>query len=158
MKFVARFLSLTILAGAAIFLASCGSDGGETKSEEETQLEALSKTWTLTSAELDGDVRTADFTNMKLTLSGAFSAGGTYNYSLTGTTPTPSPWPRSGKWKFGSAVTSQMIRDPNSANELEMNYTLANGTLTISFTCVTCDFDGGGRVSSVEGPWVFVFN
>jgi hypothetical protein len=158
MKFVARFLSLTLLAGAALFYASCDGGDGDTKSDEEIQLEALSKTWTLTSAELDGDPRTADFTGMKLTLSGAFAAGGTYNYSITGTTPTPSPWPRNGTWKFGADVKSQMIRNPGSGGEnLEMNYSLSNGTLTISFTCTTCEFDGG-RVSSVNGPWIFIFN
>jgi hypothetical protein len=157
MKFVARFLSLTLLASAALFYASCDGGGEDTKSEEETQLESLSKTWTLQTATLDGAPRTADFNAMKLTLSGAFTAGGVYNYSITGTTPTPSPWKRSGTWKFGSSVATQIIRDPNTDDELEMNYSLSNGTLTISFTCETCDFDGG-RVSSVNGPWIFTFN
>src|SRR5688500_668851 len=107
MKFVARFLSLTLLTGAAFFYASCGGDDGETKSDEETQLDGVSKTWTLTDATLDGDPRFADFTNMKLTMLGTFSAGATYNYSITGTTPTPSPWPRTGTWKFGADVKTQ---------------------------------------------------
>jgi hypothetical protein len=161
MKLVARFLSLTLLAGAALFYASCDGGDGDTKSDEEIQLEALSKTWTLTDAELDNAPRFADFTGMKLTLSGAFTAGGTYNYSITGTTPTPSPWPRSGTWKFGADVKIHMIRNPGtgaSAENLEMNYSLSNGILTISFTCTDCNYDGGGRVSSVDGPWVFTFN
>jgi hypothetical protein len=158
MKLVARFLSLTLLAGAALFYASCDGGDGDTKSDEEIQLEALSKTWTMQTAELDSDPRAADFTGMKLTLSGAFAAGGTYNYSITGTTPTPSPWPRSGTWKFGADVKSQIIRDPNTGDELEMNYSLSNGVLTISFTCTDCNYSGGGRVSSVDGPWVFTFN
>ena len=69
MKLVTRFLSLLVLAGAAMFYSSCGGGGEDTKSEEEIQLEGLSKVWTLTSAELDGDERIADFDNMKLTLS-----------------------------------------------------------------------------------------
>jgi hypothetical protein len=155
MKFVARFLSLTLLAGSALFYASCGGDGGETKSEEETQLEALSKTWTLQTATLDTDPRTADFNAMKLTISGAFTAGGTYNYSITGSAPTPSPWPRTGTWKFGADVKSQLIRNPGTEN-LEVNYTLSGNTLTLEFECDGCDFDGG-RVASVDGVWKFTF-
>ena len=156
MKLVARFLSLTLLAGAALFYASCDGGGDDPKSDEEIQLEALSKTWTLTDAELDNAPRFADFSNMKLTLSGTFLSGATYNYSITGTTPTPSPWPRSGTWKFGADVKTQMIRTSNSEN-LPMDYTLSGNTLTIEFQCETCDFEGGGRVSSVNGNWVFVF-
>lgn len=156
MKFVARFLSLAVLAGAAMFIASCGPDDNETKSDEETQLEVLSKTWTLQSAFLDDVERTADFNAMKLTLSGAFSPGATYNYSITGTTPTPSPWPRSGTWKFGSDVKTQLIRTGNSEN-LPMTYGLNGNTLTIEFDCDGCDFDGEGRVASVDGEWKFTF-
>ena len=156
MKFVSRLLSFALLAGAALFYSSCGGDGGETKSEEQTQLEGLSKTWSLTSADLGGDPRTTDFPNLKLTLSGAFAAGGTYNYSFTGTTPTPSPWPRSGKWKFGSTISTQIIRDP-ATDAFPMEYSLSGNTLTIEFTCTACDYDGGSRVSSANGDWTFVF-
>jgi hypothetical protein len=157
MKFVARFLSLTLLAGAALFYASCGGDDGDTKSDEEIQLDALNKSWTLSSATFDDtDIRTADFNGMILTLSGTFSPGATYSYSITGTTPTPSPWPRTGTWKFGADVKTQMIRTSNSEN-LPMTYTLSGNTLTIEFNCEACEFAGGGRVSSVNGDWKFVF-
>lgn len=159
MKFVARFLSLAVLAGAAIFIASCGGDDTDPKSEEETQLELLSKTWTLTDAELDNTPRFADFPGMKLTLSGAFTSGGIYNFDITGTTPDPSPWPSDGTWKFGADVKTQMIRNPGSganAENLEMTYELSGNTLKISFRCEDCDFDGG-RVASVDGEWDFTF-
>jgi hypothetical protein len=167
MKLIARFLSLTLLAGAAVLYASCDGDGGETKSEQQIQLEALSKTWTLTGAELSGDdTRFDDFTDMKLSISGAFSAGqpnGPYPYTIAGELPTPSPWPRTGTWSFGSQVKSQLIRNPSpgaNAEDLEMFYTLTGNTLTIEFNCEGdgCEFAGGsGRVASNEGEWVFTF-
>lgn len=156
MKFVARFLSLTLLAGAAMFYASCDDGGEDTKPEEQLQLEALTKNWTLQSASLDNDPRTADFTNMKLNLSGTYSPGATYNYNITGTLAMPSPWPRTGTWKFGSSVKTQIIRNPGSEN-LNVTYSLSGNTLTLDFLCQTCDFAGGGRVSSVNGNWRFVF-
>ena len=158
MKLVTRFLTLIAFSATALFYTGCGSDDGDQKSDEQTQLEALSKTWTVTSVKLDDVDRTSDFENesMKLTISGAFATGATYNYSLTGNRPEPSPWPASGTWKFGSDVKSQMIRDPGSEN-LEMNYSISGNTLTIDFECTTCDF-AGGKVSSVNGPWVFVFS
>jgi hypothetical protein len=159
MKFITRFLSLSVLVAAAILYAGCDGGGEDTKSEQQLQLEALVGAWTLTSAELDGDPRTTDFPNMKLTLSGSFVDPATdlYTYSITGTTPTPSPIPRSGKWKFGANVKTQIIRDPGTINELPTNYTLSGTTLTLTFDCEECDFDGGSRVSSVNGEWVMVF-
>jgi hypothetical protein len=157
MKLVARFLSLTLLAGAALFYASCDGGDGDTKSDEEIQLEQLSATWNLSTAFFnDTEERTVDFNNMKLTLSGTFSPGTTYNYSITGTTPTPSPWPRQGTWKFGADVKTQMIRTSNSEN-LPMKYTLDGNTLIIEFDCDACDFAGGGRVAVVDGQWKFTF-
>jgi hypothetical protein len=156
MKLITRFLSLTVLAAAALLYSGCKDDGGETKSEEETELEALSKTWTLTAATLDGDSRLSDFTNVKLSLSGTFSPGGIYEYSFTGTMPQPSPIPKSGKWKFGS-VGSQIIREPGAGNEnFPMHYTLSGNTLTLTFDCEECEY-AGGRVSTVNGQWELTF-
>ena len=156
MKLITRFFSLSVLVAAALLYAGCDGGGGETKSEEETQLEALSKTWTLTAATLGGDSRLSDFTNVKLTLSGTFSPGGIYEYSFTGTMPQPSPIPKTGKWKFGSSVTSQIIRDP-ATEAFPISYTLSNNVLTLQFFCETCEYVGG-RVSSVNGNWELVFN
>ena len=158
MKLITRFLSLSVLVAAAILYAGCDGGGEDTKSEQQLQLEGLVGTWTLTSATLDGDARTTDFTNMKLSLSGSFVDPSTdlYTYSITGTTPTPSPLPRSGKWKFGSNVKTQLIRDPGT-EDFPISYTLAGTTLTLTFDCATCDYPGGSRVSSVNGEWVMVF-
>ena len=95
MKIASRILSLVILVVVTTFYMGCKKDDDDKKTEEQTQLEKLAGVWTVVSAN-DGDDRTADFTvptNMVLTLSGNYAEGGTYNYSLTGSRPDPSPWP-----------------------------------------------------------------
>ena len=157
MKLITRLLSLSVLVAAAILYAGCDGGGDDTKSEQETQLEALVGTWTLTSADLDGDDKLLLFTNVKLTLSGSFVNPDTdlYTYSFTGTLPSPAPFPKSGKWIFGSNVKTQIIRDPGT-EDFPISYTLAGTTLTLTFDCEECDYPGG-RVSSVNGEWVMVF-
>lgn len=157
MKLITRLLSLTVLLAATLFYTGCKDDGDDTQSDQEIQLEALSsKTWALTSATLDGDPKEDDFPNMKITFSGTFVDENTiYTYSVTGTTPTPSPIPRSGTWKFGADPKTQIIRDPGT-DDFPITYSLTGNTLTFQFECETCDY-AGGRVSTVNGQWTMVF-
>lgn len=157
MKVLARILSLFILLAVATLYTSCGGNDPDPKSEEEVQLGKLkANVWNLSSAELGSTDRTSDFANLKMTFTGTYVAGGPYGYSFTGTRPKPSPWPASGTWKFGPTVTTMMVRlddDPN----LNMNYTLTDTQLTISFNYTGAGFLGG-RIDQVEGDWEFVFN
>src|SRR5690348_7720941 len=121
MKPALRILSLLILAAITVFYTSCGGDDNKKKTDEEVQLGKLKSVWTLESAN-DGQDRTGDFTNLKLTLEGNYVEGGTYNYSFTGHRPDPSPWPVSGTWKFGTNKLTDLIRDPGSPSEIAMNY------------------------------------
>ncbi len=156
MKLVIRILSVVAFAGLATFYTSCKPDENN-KTTEEKQLEKLTQTWSLVSAN-DGTDRTADFPNLVLTVSGSFAQDGTYNYSFTGTRPNPSPWPVSGTWKFGTDPTTQLIRDPSSANEIDMFYDVSDTSLEISFNVPdTSTGWPGGRATSVSGDWVFTF-
>jgi hypothetical protein len=157
MKIALRVLSLLILVAVSAFYMGCKDDDEKKTSEEKQQLDKLLGTWTLQSAN-DGNDRTGDFTNLVLTLSGNYVEGGTYNYSFTGTRPDPSPWPPSGTWKFGTNKLTEMIRDPNSPDEISMTYTVTDTNLEIKFTVP----DGspgwpGGRIKSVTGNWTFNF-
>ena len=160
MKIASRILSLLILVVISTFYMGCKKDDDDKKTEEQTQLEKLLGTWTVVSAN-DGDDRTADFTDstpMVLTLAGNYAEGGTYNYSLTGSRPDPSPWPASGTWKFGTNKQQDIIRDPNTGNEIPMTYSVTENELIIEFTVP----DGsagwpGGRVGEVAGQWTFTF-
>lgn len=125
-------------------------------SSEQSSLQKLLNTWTLTSAILDGTPRTSDFAGLVLTISGTFtSPGGTYTYSFTGTRPNPSPWPASGTWKFDADPTLQIIRLDDGQ---KMNYSLENNDkqLIIQFNYQGAGF-AGGRIQEVAGNWEFVF-
>ena len=159
MKPALRILSLLILVAIAAFYTSCGGNDDKKKTDEEVQLGKLKSVWTLVSAN-DGQDRTGDFTNLKLTLEGNYVEGGTYNYSFTGHRPDPSPWPVEGTWKFGTNKLTDIIRDPGSQNEIAMNYQVTDGNLIITFN-VQDGSDGwpGGdsRIRSVSGDWTFEF-
>jgi hypothetical protein len=175
MKIASRILSLVILVVITTVYVGCKKDDDNEKTEEQMQLDKLRGEWIIVSAN-DSNDRTGDFIDdsdplnpikMKLTLGGNYAEGGTYNYSVTGPRPTPSPWPASGTWKFGTRKLSELIRDPTtqastSGDEIPMGYSLTeNGTdtiLEIEFT-VPEGHQGweGGRISSVEGGWRFTF-
>lgn len=134
-----------------------GCDGGDDpeKSQEELQLDKLKSTWTLQSAN-DGTDRTDEYPGMTVTISGTFSAGGTYNYSSTATSwPSVSPWNDVDTWKFKAGNLNAIVRQSDLQ---EMAYVLSNGdkTLTISFNYQGPGFNNG-RTESVTGDWDFVF-
>jgi hypothetical protein len=158
MKLTTRILSLLILVGMIIFASGCGPDPKKKKTAAEKQFEKLASSWSLVSAS-DGNDRTADFVDLVLTLSGTFAENGTFNYDFSGTRPNPSPWPKSGTWKFGDNPEGDLIRDPGTDSELAMEYTVTDTNLTINFVIPNGDpgFPGGSRVGNVTGDWTFEF-
>ncbi|MBL7841729.1 MAG: hypothetical protein JNJ75_16410 [Cyclobacteriaceae bacterium] len=161
MKFLTRTLSLVTVASLALFFANCGGDGGGGSAKEKTQLKKLSGTWEIVSADLDGDDRTADFTNFKLTIGGTYNSDtpeGPYSFSVSGSRPDPSPWPASGTWTFAniSGNEGNLLRD----DDVPMHYKItSNGQLTLEVECAACDYPGSGaRTFEVNGPWTFVLD
>lgn len=154
MKIVTRLFSILAVAALSTLYMSCKSDD-PTETVEEKQFKQVVAAWTLTEAKLDNTLRTSEFTGFTLTTSGTFAEDGTYNYSTSGTKPNPSPWPASGNWKFGTDPTSDIIRDPASDHEVDMNYEVTGTTLRLTFNIP----DGwtGGRAKSVTGDWEFTF-
>jgi hypothetical protein len=165
MKHLARLLSLAVLVSAAILLANCGGDDGNEKTDEEQQLDKLKGTWTLTESSVQfagsGDDR-FDGSALKLTFSGNYSAGGTYSYAVTSSKQvTASPWPSGGSWKFGSPVTSSIVRldkQLDGSDDVTITYALSADakTLTLQYTYAGAGYVVG-RTESVEGAWEFVF-
>jgi hypothetical protein len=158
MRMLPRILSLLVIASIGLFFAGCGKDGGGSDPAEKTQLAQLSKTWTINTVTLDG-VDRSDFTGFKLTVSGSFNSSspkGPYSYSVSGTRPTPNPWPASGSWKFGSNPTHDLLRN-DDGGDLAMNYTVSSSALSIQFHYTGDGFDGS-RSEEVSGNWVFTFN
>lgn len=155
MKLAFRMLPVLLMIGASVLLMSCDEDNGGGSSEEQTQLDKLTDTWTVSSVTLDGTDRTNDFPGLVLTISGTYAVNGTYAFSFAGTRPNPSPWPASGTWKFDANPNSQIIRLDDSQ---KINYTLGsnNAQLTLEFNYQGSGF-AGGRVEVVNGNWQFVF-
>ena len=159
MNHLNRIFSLLLLVSAAVLYSNCGGGDDPEKSEEELQLDKLKVSqWTLQSAN-DGTDRTAEYPGMTLTLTGSYSAGGTYSYASSASTwPEPrGPWKKDDAWKFKpGAVANTIIR---LSDEQEMTYTLSNSDkqLTIAFNYVGEGFVNAGRVEIVEGDWTFTF-
>ncbi len=157
MKRTSRLLPFLVLLTAVVFCA-CKDDDGDSKTVEQQQLEKLVGVWNIASATDDSGDRTVDFNNLDLHVEGTYSGEGkTYNYNLTGTRPTPSPWPEVGTWKFGTNKNTDIIRDPGGPDEIMMNYTVTSDELTLTFTVPDGGGWGGGRVKNVIGDWTFKF-
>lgn len=143
----------------ALMLSGCKDDKKPTV--EETQLKLLAKTWTLSEVTLDGVNKktSSEYNSFKLTISGTYSASdpnAEYNYSVSGR-PQLGAWPASGKWTFDTnSPAGTLIRDPGTANEIPVTYSLSDGKLEISFTYQGDGFSG--RTSIINGQWVMVFN
>lgn len=168
MKVAARVFSFLLLASAVIFLSNCKKDDPEA-SPEQVQLGKLVGSWTMQSATLDGDDRSGDV-NGVLVLEGTYAAdGGQYNYYFSSATmPSPglSPWPlktsaSKGTWKFGSDVTTQIVRlddDP----DMQISYNMpSDNQLEMTFVCSSCDFPGGtvpAKIKEISGEWKFTFS
>lgn len=156
MKAFLRLTTLLAIAGLTVFFAACKRNNPGPESAEKQQLDKLSKTWNIVSATLDGTDRTADFSNFQLEITGTFpstSDKGPYNFQVSGSRPTPSPWPETGTWSFGDDATSQIIRN----DDISILYSIDNNELTLQFACVSCNYSGA-RTSAVNGDWQFVLN
>jgi len=153
--FTKSFLVLLLVGAITV---SCKKDE-DSKPETQIQFEKLSKSWSLTSASLDGNSRTSDFTGVVLTISGSFQSQnplGPYNYSFAGTFPNPSPWPQSDTWLFGeNAVNSAIIRQ---SDDIVITYTLSNNDETLGLNFNYPEGSPGARVGEVSGDWEFVFS
>jgi hypothetical protein len=155
-----HFLIICIITVFTSLLFSCKKEEVTKKPDQEIQLTLLSKTWKIDNVSFENsEDRTTSFADGKLVISGSYLPDGIYDFSFTGMRPALSPWPASGKWKFGSNLQHNLIRNPTPASPSEnllMNYTVTESQLTLIFTCETCDF-AGGRRNSISGEWKFIF-
>lgn len=150
LKPVLSVLALVVLFG----YAGCGGGGGDPTPEDQVQLEKLSATWKVGAngdVLLDNVSKKADYADFQLVISG--TPGATeFDYTRSGG-PSLSPWPATGKWSFGSAVTSQIVRDKGTNKQLDVQYSVTETTLELTF-----NYNGAGepkRTDKVTGQWVF---
>jgi hypothetical protein len=149
MKYLKSIAIIAFLAGFA-FMMGCKKDDGPNQTEEEIQLEKLAFTWTVTSATLDGNDRTADWTGMTLT------ATTSKTYSTSGSND-DNVWPSSGTWDF-AGNTGAGLEVLNRSDGVTINIdNLTETALDLSFTYVLAEANKEARVNSIEGNWVFKF-
>lgn len=160
-RFMRKLINVTFVFAATFLLISCKSEPDPTI--QEVTLKKLVRTWTLNSIELDGVNKktSSEYNSFKLTIGGTYSASAPdaeYSYSVSGR-PQLSPWPSSGKWKFGTGTPqSQIIRDAGTDNEVAITYSLQENPLQLT---VSFNYQGNGiasRTSVVKGNWELVFN
>ncbi|MBX2942171.1 MAG: hypothetical protein KF860_07480 [Cyclobacteriaceae bacterium] len=152
MKQIGKLITMGVFFGILLITQGCKKDSGPGETVEDVQLKKLSKTWNVTSVKLDNLDQTG-YDNFALTLSG--TAGSTsFGYSVAGR-PALGPWLSSGQWKFGAIPETQIIRDPDTGDELDMTYSVTDTQLQILFTFIGDGYQG--RVSNVKGQWVFTF-
>ena len=140
-------IAIIMMVLALVDCKSKGEDPGP--SDQDLQLEKLTAAWTCTAATRD-DVNQDGYTNFKLNISGT-AGSDSFGYSASGR-PSLSPWPASGTWKFGSNTMSELLRDSN----IPVSYSVTDTELQLTFTYSGSGFNG--RVSEVEGQWVFKFS
>jgi hypothetical protein len=160
MKLATRILSLLVLVALTMFYVGCDKENGGSESQQSIQFKKLTGTWTVSSV-TDVNGPREDFDGVTLTLGGTFVENASnFSYSLNGTLPQPSPWPKAGgTWKFGTDPSTEIIRDPGKQGfEIPCEYVVSSDgkSLQISFN-ISGDGFQGGRTSSVGGDWTFTF-
>jgi hypothetical protein len=156
MKLLKVFI-LLIAVGSLITFSNCGGGGSTPEPLADQQFTKLAgsgtKTWKISSVTLDGAAN-SQYNGFTLTISGTKGAT-IFNYSVANR-PALSPWKASGKWSFGTNISTDIIRDPDIATDKqEMTYTVTDNTLEIKF-----NFQGAGytRTDQVGGNWIFTFS
>lgn len=144
---------LGVVFGVLLVSQGCKKKTGPGETVEDIQLGKLSKAWSATTVKLD-NVDQAGYDNFVLTISGT-AGSPTFGYSVTGRPTTLSPWLSSGQWKFGASPETQIVRDPDTGDELNMTYSVTDTQLQITFTFTGDGYPG--RISNVKGQWVFTF-
>ena len=148
-----KSLLLMASVGVLFTLSNCGSPSPAPEPVADQQLAKLSKVWKVTNVKLGGADKTTAYPGFQLTVTGTKGAT-SFGYTTSGR-PSLSPWKANGTWAFGVEPLTMLVRDPdNTADKLDMTYTVNEATLTISFT-----YQGAGytRVDVVKGAWVFTF-
>jgi len=164
---ILRLTFLFTLIGGSFWLSSCKSTSGAEPSIEEAQLKLLAgtgtKTWTTSQVRFGaGNTdRTSEYSGMKITIKGTFSSTATsYSYEVTGK-PSVSPWSTSGTWAFDSndpeSVVIRLTDKGGNTENLPITYSITQNQLQLNFTYSGGGYDQSGRVSAVEGTWIFLF-
>jgi hypothetical protein len=152
-KMCPPFIIYSLISAMLIFTSGCKSKNDDPEPVTSIQLTKLTKTWKLIEVTVDGTTKKSDYLSFELVIDGV-KGNDLFSYSVVAR-PSLSPWPQSGSWSFGTNPESEIVRDPDTDDEITMQYEVTENTLQISF-----EFSGEGyasRTRDVGGEWVFTF-
>ena len=146
-------LVIAIFLGSLIIVSGCKKPPVEpTKTDEEIQIEKLSKVWVPTTAvnavTIDGTDVSADWSGFVLTIENkTYSSAGADQANV---------WPGNGTWQFttntdGTADVNNILRSGNSA-DVEISITVSETSLKMEFDY---DVSVNGKLSGTTGKWIF---
>ena len=150
-KQILNSLTTAFFLSLVIFMSCGGGSGGDdepTISERELQFDRLAKTWTVSSAQADGNP-IEGWDALTITFGGTATSG---SFSTNGQQPdgTTRVWPTSGTWNFVSETDLNTITRSDGI-EITLGVDNAGTTATLNFEIPT----DGGRQDVVEGRWRF---
>lgn len=144
-------LFVIIFLGSLVIVSSCKKTTPEPeKSEEEKQIEALSKAWVVKSVTLDGTDVTDDWPGFEVTF-------GNKTYSSSNST-NDGVWPNSGSFEFATSngepdVNTMLRSGKGEAVEILLNVTTTSLGMTFTYAS-----DTNGRLKGTDGNWVFTMD
>jgi hypothetical protein len=141
-------LFVIIFLGSLVIVSSCKKSTPEPeKSEEEKQIDALSKAWVVNSVTLDGTDVTDDWPGFEVTF-------GNKTYTTANST-NDGVWPNSGSYDFatsnGQPDVNTMLRS-GKADPVEILLNVTTTSLGMTFDY---DTSTNGRLKGTDGGWVF---
>ena len=141
-------LLVIIFLGSLVIVSSCKKEKVDPEpSEEEKQIDALSKAWVVSSVTLGGDDVTDEWQGFELTYGNkTYSTIASFNANV---------WPSSGTYEFatsnGEPDVNTMLRS-GLGDPLPISLNVSTNSLVMSFTY---DTDVNGRLKGTDGSWVF---
>lgn len=146
MKTIKNIIQIIILA-QVVLLVSCGGGDNPTPAADPRQevIEALTKTWTVTSATFDDVTVSGDWNGFSLEFTD--SQGYTTNAS---TDEQKLVWPTSGSYSFPDASNSFRILRSDGVEITISDLTETSATLSFQI------LQRSGRASGLIGEWIFV--
>lgn len=148
-----KLFIVTALLAVAFSLFQCGGDPAPAKDPQDEQLEKLTATWKVTTANgvTFNSTPVTGYDSFTMTITGT-AGQDTFNYTITGrpSAPTLTPWAASGTFTFGTDFSTIVNRDDGTV----ITYSVSATTLQMTFTYTGAGYTAS-RVSNVNGTWSF---
>jgi hypothetical protein len=138
----------------AVFFAGCDKGDDNKASKKDQQIEKLVGVWVAQSVDLTGVEMEEYVGSFTLEISGD-AGDDELSFEASGRPAGKGPWPSTGSLSFGADVLNDLIRNEGS-EDLSIDYTVTDNSLTLSFEYEGDGFDGdAGRTENISGEWTF---